>query len=85
MSRVQPPEGTQPPSLADLLPSFAVSVEKLGKVATGLGLGADMVKELHAMADAVSKLQNLPQAKPPVPAPAPAGDAEASAEPPDIE
>ncbi|CAK0793895.1 unnamed protein product [Prorocentrum cordatum] len=61
MSRVQPPEGTQPPSLADLLPSFAVSVEQLGKVATGLGLGADMVKELQAMADTVSKLQNLPQ------------------------
>ncbi|CAK0866774.1 unnamed protein product, partial [Prorocentrum cordatum] len=37
MSRVQPPEGTH--------------VEQLGKVATGLGLGADMVKELQAMAD----------------------------------
>ncbi|CAK0860255.1 unnamed protein product [Prorocentrum cordatum] len=85
MSRVQPPEGTQPPTLADLLPTFAVSVEQLGKVATGLGLGADMVKELQAMADAVSKLQSLPQAKPPEPAPAHPDGAEASAEPPDIE
>ncbi|CAK0802338.1 unnamed protein product [Prorocentrum cordatum] len=85
MSRVQPPEGTQPPTLADLLPTFAVSVEQLGKVATGLGLGADMVKELQAMADTVSKLQSLPQAKPPEPAPAHADADEASAEPPDIE
>eukprot|EP00959_Pyramimonas_sp_CCMP1952_P201977 4223527-Pyramimonas_sp.AAC.1 len=37
------------------------------------------------MADTVSKLQSLPQAKPPEPAPAHAGGAEASAEPPDIE
>ncbi|CAK0840691.1 unnamed protein product [Prorocentrum cordatum] len=87
MSRVQPPEGTQPPTLADLLPTFAVSVEQLGKVASGLGLGADMVKELQAMANTVSKLQNMPQAKPPEPAPAPDdedGD-ESCAEPPDIE
>ncbi|CAK0849988.1 unnamed protein product [Prorocentrum cordatum] len=85
MSRVQPPEGAQPPTLADLLPTFAVSVEQLGKVASGLGLGADMVKELQAMADTVSKLLSLPQAKPPEPAPAHDDGDEASAEPPDIE
>eukprot|EP00959_Pyramimonas_sp_CCMP1952_P129716 2712701-Pyramimonas_sp.AAC.1 len=44
-----------------------------------------MVKELQAMADTVSKLQSLPQAKPPEPAPAHADADEASAEPPDIE
>ncbi|CAK0833213.1 unnamed protein product [Prorocentrum cordatum] len=86
MSQARPPEQQRPPTLHEMLPGFAVSVEQLGRVASTLGLGPDLTAGLQAMAETVTKLQQAPQAKPPPPQTAePPAQEPDQAEPPDIE